>query len=126
MSLQEFVGAVSLEVDGREIEITAFKPKTTTGRRPVKTMNRAMRLKGFSRGITMYDISVSAVVPLTGSPIDWAGIEGAKLTVQPVSGTAGRYSYLDCFAIDVGESYQVEGEAQIDITLCALRKVSES
>jgi hypothetical protein len=125
MSLQEFVGAVSMEVDGREIEITSFKPKTTTGRKPVKTMNRAMRLKGFSRGITMYELSASAVVPLSGTPIDWAAIEGAKITVQPVSGNGSRYSYLDCFSIDVGEQYQVEGEATIDISMIALRKVQE-
>lgn len=125
MALQEFVGAVSMEINGTEIEIASFKPKLTTGRKAVKTMNRAMRLKGFSRGITMYELAVSAVVPLTGTPVDWAGIEGAKITVQPVSGDAGRYSYLDCFTVDVGEAYQVEGEAQIDINMVALRKVQE-
>jgi hypothetical protein len=125
MALQEFVGAVSMEIDGREIEITSFKPKTTTGRKPVKTMNRAMRVKGFSRGIIMYELSVAAVVPLTGPPVDWAAIEGAKITVQPVSGNGGRYSYLDCFTVDVGEQYQVEGEATIDISMVALRKVQE-
>lgn len=124
MALQEFVGAASLEVDGKEIEVTSISVKTGTGRKLVKTMNRAMRAKGFSRGIVTYDLSVTAVVPLTGTPIDWSNIEGAKLTVQPVGG-GQRYSYLDCFATEVGEKYEVEGESVIDIQLAALRKVLE-
>lgn len=124
MALQEFVGAASLEVDGKEIEVTSIGVKEVTGRRLVKTMNRAMTAKGFSRGIKTYDLSVTAVVPLTGTPIDWAGIEGAKLTVQPVGG-GQRYSYLDCFCIEVGSKYEVEGESVIDIQLAALRKVNE-
>lgn len=124
MALIEFVGAASLEVDGKEIEVSKISVKAGTGRRPVKTMNRDMRLKGFSRGIKTYELSVTAVIPLTGTPVDWENIEGAKLTVQPVGG-GQRYSYLDCFATEVGEQYQDEGEAVIDIQLTALRKVKE-
>lgn len=125
MALQEYVGAVSLEVDSREIEITSFNVTTQSGRKLVKTMNRKMRAKGFSRGIVTFELSVSAVVPLTGVPIDWLNIEGAKLTVQPVSGSGKRVSYVDCFTLDVGEKYQVEGEAMIDIKLAALSRVEE-
>lgn len=124
MALQEFVGAASLEVDGKEIEVTSIGVQQVTGRRLVKTMNRAMRAKGFSRGIVTYDLSVTAVVPLSGTPIDWASIEGAKLTVQPVGG-GQRYSYQDCFVTEVGEKYQVDGESVIDIRLAALNKVLE-
>lgn len=124
MALQEFVGAASLEVDGKEVEVSSISVKESTGRRAVKTMNRAMRVKGFSRGIVTYDLSVTAVVPLTGTPIDWANIEGAKITVQPVGG-GKRYSYLDCFTLELGEKYEVDGEAMIDIQMAALRKVQE-
>jgi len=124
MALQEFVGAASLEVDGKEIEVSKIGVKIVTGRRPVKTMNRDLRAKGFSRGIQTFDLSVTAVIPLTGTPVDWENIEGAKLTVQPVGG-GQRYSYLDCFSVEVGEQYQDEGEAVIDIQLIALRKVKE-
>ena len=124
MALQEFVGAASLEVDGKEIEVTSIGVQTNTGRKLVKTMNRAMRAKGFSRGIVTYELSITAVVPLSGTPIDWANIEGAKLTTQPVGG-GQRTSYLDCFAVDAGEKYQVEGEAVIDVKLVGLRKVAE-
>lgn len=124
MALQEFVGAASLEVDGKEVEVSSISVKESTGRRAVKTMNRAMRIKGFSRGIVTYDLSVTAVVPLTGTPIAWANIEGAKITVQPVGG-GKRYSYLDCFTLELGEKYEVDGEAMIDIQMAALRKVQE-
>ena len=124
MALQEFVGAITLEVDSREIEVTTMNVQTNTGRKPVKTMNRAMRAKGFSRGIVTYELSVTAVIPLTGTPIDWANIEGAKLTVQPVGG-GQRTTYQDCFSLDVGEKYQVDGESVIDIKLAALTKVLE-
>ena len=124
MALVEYVGAVSLEVDGKEIEISAFNVKTSTGRKPVKTMNRARRYKGFSRGIVTHELSVTAVVPMGAPDINWGGIEGAKLTVQPV-GNGARVSYLDCFSVDHGEKYQVDGEAMIDIALIALRKVEE-
>lgn len=125
MALQEYVGAVSLEVDTREIEITSVNVTTQSGRKLVKTMNRKMRAKGFSRGIVTFELAVTAVVPLTGAPIDWLNIEGAKLTVQPVSGAGKRVSYVDCFAMDVSEKYQVEGEAVIDIKLAALNRVEE-
>lgn len=124
MALQEFVGAISLEVDSREIEVTSLNVQTQTGRKLVKTMNRKMRAKGFSRGIVTYELSISAVVPVGGTPIDWANIEGAKLTVQPVGG-GPRVSYVDCFSLDAGEKYQVEGEAMIDVKLAALNKVAE-
>lgn len=124
MALQEFVGAISLEVDSKEYEVTSLSVNTSTGRKLVKTMNKAMRAKGFSRGIVSYELSISAVVPLTGLALDWANIEGAKLTVQPVGG-GQRYSYHDCFSVDAGEKYQVDGEAMIDVKLVALRKVQE-
>ncbi len=124
MALQEFVGAISLEVDGREIEVSSFNLKESTGRRPVKTMNRAQQVKGFSRGIKTFDLSVTAVIPTSGAPVDWANIEGAKLTTQPVGG-GQRTSYLDCFSVECGEQYETDGEARIDVSLIALRKVKE-
>jgi hypothetical protein len=124
MALEEYVGAISLEVDGKEVEVSTFNVKQVTGRRPIKTMNRAMRVKGFSRGIVSFDLSVTAVIPLKSTPVDWANIEGAKITVQPVGG-GKRTSYLDAFTTEVGEKYEVEGEAVIDLSMIALRKVTE-
>jgi hypothetical protein len=87
-------------------------------------MNRLRNIAGFSRGIKTYDLRVTAVIPIEGSPLDWDNIEGAKLTIDPGDG-GQRVSYLDCFSTDVGEEYQAEGEARRDISLVAVRKVNE-
>lgn len=124
MALKEYVGSISLEVDGREIEVATVSPTTNTGRRAVRTMNRARTIAGFSRGTKTYDLRVTVVVPIEGDPIDWEEIEGAKLTIDPGDGGL-RTSYLDCFTIEVGSEFQVEGEARRNISMAAVRKIEE-
>lgn len=124
MALQEYAGAIVLEIDGKEVEIESLDATEKTGRKLVKTMNKTGRAKGFAKGIAEYDIKVTAVIPLTGD-LDWAAIQGAKLTEYPLSPGGKRTSYLDCFTIDVGEKYTVDGEAKRDISMAALRKVVE-
>ncbi|MEC5319310.1 phage tail protein [Brenneria populi subsp. brevivirga] len=125
MALEEYVGAIVLEVDGQEIECTDLKEDTNTGRKLVKTMNRTGRSKGFSRGIAEYQITVSVVIPLSGD-LDWEGMEGVKITQYPVSGSGGkRVSFLDCFSTQVGAQYTVDNEAKRDITFNALRRIEE-
>lgn len=124
MALKEFVGSISLEVDGREVEVASVAPRENTGRRPVRTMNKLRTIAGFSRGIKTYDLRTTAVVPKDGTAVDWANIEGAKLTIEPADG-GQRTSYLDCFATEVGEEYSVDNEARIDVQLVAVRKVAE-
>lgn len=124
MALEEYAGQVILEVDGQEIEVTSFNVSENTGRKPVKTMNRTGRAKGFARGIAEYGLSLTVAIPLSGD-IDWAAIEGAKLTKFPLGNEQQRESFLDCFTLSVSEKYQVEGEAMRDLTMQALRKVTE-
>ena len=47
----EYVGAIVLEVDGIEIEVTKCDPKVNTGRKGVKTLNSSGRMRGFIQGI---------------------------------------------------------------------------
>ncbi|BEN61915.1 phage tail protein [Serratia marcescens] len=125
MALEEYVGSIILEMDGQEIEVTDLKEDVTTGRKLVKTMNKTGRAKGFSRGIAEYQLTISVVVPLTGD-LNWEGMEGAKITQYPLSGSGGkRVSFLDCFSTQVGASYTVDNEAKRDITVSALRRVEE-
>lgn len=124
MALEEYVGSISLEVDGREIEVASVKPRTTTGRKAVKIMNRRRTISGFARGVTMHELDVTAVIPLRGTPVDWENIEGAKLTIDPGNG-GQRVSYLDCFSLEVGQQYEVDNEARIDVKLQAVRRVTE-
>lgn len=79
MALEEYVGAIVMEVDGQEIEVTDLKEDVTTGRKLVKTMNKTGRAKGFSRGIEEIQLTVTVVIPESGD-LNWGGIEGAKIT----------------------------------------------
>lgn len=124
MALKEFVGSISLDVDGREIDVASVSPRESTGRRPVRTMNKLRAIAGFSRGIKTFELRVTAVVPKDGSEVDWSNIEGAKLTIEPSDG-GQRTSYLDCFTTEVGAEYSVDNEARLDIQLMAVRKVEE-
>ena len=124
MALEEYLGAIVMEIDGQEIEVTSVDVRHITGRKLVKTMNRTGRAKGFAKGIETYDLTVSAVIPTSGD-IDWAAIEGAKITIYPLETGGQRTSYLDVFTLDVGDKYQVDNEAMRDLTMSALREVKE-
>ena len=125
MTDASYVGAVIMEVNGREVEIVSIKPSVTPGRQPVKAMNRHGRVGGYADGVKEYKLSVSAVVPLDGSVPDWENITKAKITVFPLEKNEQRTSYLDCFTLEVSEQYEVDNEARIDIEMQALRKVKE-
>jgi hypothetical protein len=124
MALQEYLGAIVLEVDGQEVEVDSFDVTQNTGRKLVKSMNRTGRAKGFAKGIETFDLSATVVIPATGD-LNWAAIEGAKLTQYPLAAEDKRISYLDCFTLEVGDKYSVDNEARRDIKMAALRKVEE-
>lgn len=124
MALQEYLGAIVMEIDGQEVEIESLDVTHKTGRKLVKTMNRTGRAKGFSQGVEEYDLKVTAVIPASGEP-DWARIEGAKITIYPTTTGGKRTSYLDCFTMDVGSKYSTDNEAKRDLTMAALREVVE-
>ncbi|WP_244665186.1 phage tail protein [Candidatus Symbiopectobacterium sp. 'North America'] len=97
MALEEYVGAIIVEINGEEIECTDLKEDTQTGRKPVKTMNKTGRSKEFSRGIREYQVTVSVVIPLSGD-LDWEGMEGVKITQYPLSGSGGKkVSFWDAY-----------------------------
>jgi hypothetical protein len=124
MALEEYLGSIVMEVDGREVEIESLDADNDTGRKLVKTMNKTGHAKGFARGIETFELKVSAVIPLAGD-INWAGIEGAKITLYPLQNNGQRVSYLDCFTTKVGRKYKVDGEAMQDLEMSALRRVEE-
>ena len=125
MALQEYVGAIVLEVDGKEVECSSFSPHETTGRRPVRTMNRQGRVMGYCEGTASYDLAVSLPIPVDGNEPDWGRVTGAKLVIYPASGKGKRTAYTDCVVMEVGECYEAEGEARRDLTLFATNKVKE-
>ena len=125
MALNEYVGAVALEVDGQEIEVTSFSVKESTGKNPVKTMNRKRRIAGYSQGVVTYEITAAVVIPVNGAEPDWANIVDAKLVTYPVSGNGKRTAYTGCCVQEVSDQYESEGEAKRDLTLFAVDKVQE-
>lgn len=124
MALQEYVGAIVMDVNGQEVEIESLDVTSKSGRKLVKTMNKTGRAKGFARGIGEIDLKITAVIPSTGD-IDWAAIEGAKIRIHPTTPGAKSTSYYDCFTIEVGKKYTVDGEAKQDLTMAALREAIE-
>lgn len=125
MSDATYAGAVIMEVNGRDIEIISIKPQTTTGRKPVKTMNRQGRVMGYADGVTEHKLSLTAAIPIDGTEIDWANITKAKITIYPINKEERRVSYLDCFTTECSEQYEADNEAKIDIEMIALHKVWE-
>ncbi|WNS83233.1 phage tail protein [Neisseria sp. DTU_2021_1001991_1_SI_NGA_ILE_055] len=125
MSDATYAGAIVMEVNGAEVEIISLKPQTTTGRKPVKTMNRKGRVLGYADGVTEHKLSVTAAIPIDGTEIDWDNITKAKITIYPINKEDRRTSYLDCFTIETSEQYEADNEARIDIEMQALHKVLE-
>ena len=121
----KYAGAVIMEVNGREVEITSFKPEVTTGRKVVKTMNKSGKVRGYADGVTEYTMSVSAAIPLDESGIDWDNITNAKITIYPRNADEARVSYIGCTRTKCSEEYSVENEARRDIEMFALDKVVE-
>ena len=125
MSNATYAGAIIMEVDGRDIEIVSLKPTTTTGRKPVKTMNRQGRVRGYADGVTEHKLSITAAIPIGAPSINWDGITKAKITVYPINKNDRRVSYLDCFTVETSEQYEADNEARIDIEMIALHKILE-
>ena len=100
----EYVGSVILYLGANEVEVTKIDVKDNTGKKPVKTMNRTRRVKGFTRGVGQDDAKISLV----------PDVEGARPT-----------SYLGFCATEAGDSYTVDNELVVDVTGFAIRKVLE-
>ncbi|WP_038309269.1 hypothetical protein [Kingella kingae] len=125
MSDATYAGAIIMEVNGRDVEIISLKPQTTTGRKPVKTMNRQGRVMGYADGVTEHKLSVTAAIAIDGTEIDWDNITRAKITIYPINKEERRVSYIDCFTTECSEQYEADNEAKIDIEMIALHKIWE-
>lgn len=122
---QEFVGAVILEWDGKEIECASVSSDISTGKRIVKTMNRSGRAKGHAAGVADYKLSVEVPIPVDASEPDWLKIENAKLTIEPIEGAGKRETYTGCEVETISSKYQVEGAAMRTLTITALDRKME-
>ena len=124
MALEEFVGAIVLEVDGKEVDVVDLTATTKTGRKLVKTMNRTGKPRGYAKGVADYDLSITVVIPQSGD-LDWLAVEGAKITIFPVSEGGKRTTYSDCIVLEKSEKYSVDNEARRDLKVAAMDEVIE-
>ena len=83
---QEFASLGIVDVDGQEIDLTKLDVRTVTGRKPVKTINRKGRVKGFAKGIVEYTLSITVAVPLNSPEPDWDNVTDAKISVEEEKG----------------------------------------
>ena len=125
MAIKEYVGAVVLEVDGREVECSSFSVTETTGRQPVKTMNRSCRIAGYSEGVATFEISASVPIPVDSEELAWFNAFDVKMVIYPISGNGKRTAYTGCVVQEVSPAYESEGEAKRDIKLFAVDRVEE-
>lgn len=120
----EFVGAIILELDGRQIEAHSLDATIRTGRKLVKTMNRTGRPAGHSKGVEEIELKLSVPIPVNGSDEpDWLRVADAKITQYPLDGAGKKVSYLNCFVTEAGEKYTVDDTAMRDLSLFTLRRV---
>ncbi|HDR1252693.1 phage tail tube protein [Pasteurella multocida] len=120
---KEFASLGIIEVDGLEIDLTKCDVRVITGRKPVKTINRKGKVKGYAKGIAEYTLSLTVAVPLNSPEPDWDNVDDAKVTIEEENGQ--RISYRNCFTTEVGTSYTVDNEEVRDIQVVALDKVIE-
>lgn len=120
----DYVGAIVLEVNGTEIEVTSVSPTMDTGRKPVKTMNSTGRVKGWVKGIATYGLTLEAVKPKNATII-WGDIADAKLTLFPLDDGDKTITYQNFTVQTVNDQYNVDNEARVSISGFALNRIEE-
>jgi hypothetical protein len=124
MALKEYLGAVILEIDGKEYEVESVDVDHKSGRSLVKPMSKTGRPSGYADGVEEWELKVTAFIPKNDA-MNWDKIVGAKLTVYPVKEGGTRTTYQDCVSMSDSVKYQVDGAAKVDVTLAAMNRITE-
>mgnify|MGYP000016063406 FL=1 len=122
---EEAVGSIVMSVDGQEYDCSKFTSKKTTGNKRILTMNRKLKAKFKAKGITVYDLTCSVVIPDGKDTVDWDGVEGIRISIESPTG-GFRETYTDCEVQEYSDSYDVNGETMRDLTLFAMDYLKES
>ena len=88
-------------------------------------MNRKLKAKFKAKGITVYDLTCSVVIPDGKDTVDWDGVEGIRISIESPTG-GFRETYTDCEVQEYSDSYDVNGETMRDLTLFAMDYLKES
>ena len=122
---EQAVGSIVMSVDGQDYDCAKFSAKKTTGNKRIATMNRKMKVKYKSKGVTLYDLTCSVVIPNGKDTVDWDNIEDARISIESPDG-GFRETYTDCEVLDISDSYDVNGETMRDLTMFAMDYLKES
>ena len=122
---EEAVGIIVLSVDGQEYDCASCNPKTDTGKKPIKTMNRTGKIKYRAGGVRTYTLDVSVVIPDGKDTVDWGSVEDTRISLESQTGNH-RKTYIDCTVQTVSDAYSVEGETRRDLTMFAMDELDES
>ena len=122
---EKAVGSIVMSVDGQEYDCSKFTSKKTTGNKRILTMNRKLKAKFKAKGITVYDLTCSVVIPDGKDTVDWDGVEGIRISIESPTG-GFRETYTDCEVQEYSDSYDVNGETMRDLTLFAMDYLKES
>ncbi|ENX48762.1 MULTISPECIES: hypothetical protein [Acinetobacter] len=121
---EKAVGTIVLSVNGDEYDCVSCSPKTETGKKPVKTMNRSRKVTHTTDGIETHALDVVVIIP-DGKDINWLEVEDARISIESLSGKF-RETFIDCTTQSMSDSYEVDGETRRSLTMFALDKLGES
>ncbi|WEI18206.1 hypothetical protein PY247_18350 [Acinetobacter proteolyticus] len=122
---EEAVSTIVMSVDGLEYDCARFNPTKTKGIKRIPTMNRKLKAKYKSRGISLYDITCSVVIPDGKDTVSWLDVEDARISIESPTG-GFRETYIDCNVQTVSEAYSVDGETLRDLTIFAMDYLNET
>jgi hypothetical protein len=118
----EYDGEVVCEIDGKEVDIVSFDETTSTGRKPVKTMNPLGRAKGSTTGSSITTMKITAPAPSSGE-YPWKRMRDSLIVIYPVGNPTKRTLYQSSNVSNVSSRYQLDNEMVRDIDLYCLNVV---
>ena len=109
-------------------DVVSLDVTYTHDSKPVKTMNRRRRSRGFQTNTPEYAADMEVAVQKANPEVDWIELQQSKETflIGWREGAGGvRRQLVDCQVADVSDSYSEEGEMRRRVSLMALdfRKV---
>ena len=117
-----YVQRAFVSIDGQEIaDIDKVTAQPQMDVKPVKTMNRRNRPRGFSSGQPHWELGLTVFVPVAGE-YDWeqAMLDGTELEVVVDEDGVSRIIYSPARVSGVDSSYDTNGETKRDVKLVAL------
>ncbi|ENW79776.1 hypothetical protein F909_02879 [Acinetobacter sp. ANC 3929] len=119
------VGSIVMSVNGLDYDCTKFSSTKSTGNKRILTMNRRLKANYKSKGITVYDLTCTVVIPNSKDKVDWDSIEDARISIESPDG-GFRKTFTDCNVVSSGDNYDVNGETLRDLSLFAMDCLTET